>query len=1359
MVTESEALADFVPDILLARLVGASAVSGAVPLVAWFGDLSGFTALTEELAIDRAGPEQVTDLLNRCFAEVIDSIRQHGGDILGFAGDSILAGWTATEGDDLGPAVRLAAHCGLEAVGIVRRFGESQHRDLALRVGVGAGVGQLMDVGGDRNEWHFVAGGVPFVQMGKAQEIARPGEVVVSGDAWAAAGPRLRGLSSGGSVRVSGVDVDRLPGHRPVSVPDRIVIDLRNHVAETVRLRLEVGGGNWLAELRSISAVMVNLPKLFCVDQSDRSQVERAAQIVQGAIHRYEGTINKVLVDEKGTTFVCAFGLPPKAHVGDAVRALEAALDLNRQLVEARIEHGVGVATGRAFCGAYGGVGRRDYTMIGPVVNLAARLMKVSRNEVICDQNSAAASRPAIMLSEPQRVNLRGIAHPVDVYRALWPDDGAKQSSSVRRRVIGRERELRQLTAWLGALAHGKTSSVVVIDGEPGIGKTALVHELLDDAAAFRVRVGAGGSSELESASPYHAWRDLLDGLLGFGAELDADARAVAIAGRFEGRPDLEEWLPLLNAVIGTRLAENATTRAMSGTSRRSATIDVVVHLLQGLAAEQPIVAILEDMQWADSSSWALLAAVRREVQPILLVVTTRPEGLADETMVNLLAESGTAEMTLQPLDEEHVVALVADRLGVDDIPTEIANVITRKSEGHPLYAEELALALRDRGALSVRDGRVRLLMNESALAGLDLPNTLQDIVTSRLDQLSPRQQLTVKVASVVGRNFDDEIVREVHPVTMSIDELESELDELETMGLVDRGTETTHAFKHVIIQEAAYELLAYEQRRNLHRAVAEYLEGNETLSARYALLAHHWERADDAGRAVSYLERAGGTAFSKGSNKEAIAFHRKSLSLDAANGKFVSDRQRADWHTQLGQAHEALGDLAEAETQLRSALHYLGFEPLDGTVRKMAAVVWGLIVQVVHILIPISVKTPDSEEEAARLARAARVFALLGELSYFTVDLIGFPLYNLRAINLGEKSGHPVAAGVAYSSLGYLVGTLRLKRLARRYFRMARAAERFEAERDVTERVGSRSLADLGPGHLIAVALSESTYLLTFNRWKEGEPLVTDGIDRCARLGDHYSAEIGLAIRGFASHCTSAMDMAWKDYAQLLESSRSRDSKEHEGWAVALGIPVLLSMGRTQDAAALVFDADSLIEGADPLTVPIIYGTQAQYRLRVGDLRQARASADLALAAFDSTPIFIYLAGLTGMLETFTTLERETTDARDRKALRSQTRRGLRVLRTFASVLPFARPRYSLFKGIALDNRGRTRAARRVWRRGLKRAAAAGLVWDEGMLHHQLARTSARGSVEHRGHADRARECFAHVGAIYETDRLRDLR
>ncbi|MBT8207638.1 MAG: AAA family ATPase, partial [Acidimicrobiia bacterium] len=1080
MVTESEALADFVPDILLARLAGASPVSGAVPLVAWFGDLSGFTALTEELATSRAGPEQVTDLLNSCFAEVIDSIRRHGGDILGFAGDSILAGWTAAEGEELGGAVRLAAHCGLEAVGTVRRFGESQGRDLSLRVGVGAGTGYLMDVGGDRNEWHFVAGGVPFVQMGEAQEIAKPGEVVVSSDAWDAAGPRLRGTSRGGSLRVSGVDVDHLPGHRAVSVPDRIVIDLRNHVAETVRLRLEVGGGSWLAELRSISAVMVNLPKLFCVDQNDRAQVERAAHIVQTVIHQYEGTLNKVLVDEKGTTFVCAFGLPPRAHVGDAVRALEASLGLNRQLVEARIEHGIGVATGRAFCGAYGGVGRRDYTMIGPVVNMAARLMKVSHNEVICDQNSAAASRPAIMLGEPRRVDLHGFAHPVDVYRALWTDHaGAAQPSSIKRRVIGRERELRQLTAWLGALAHGRTSSVVVIDGEPGIGKSALVHELVDDAAAFRVRVGTGGASELESASPYHAWRDLLDGLLGFGPELDADARAVAIAGRFESRPDLTEWLPLLNAVLGTRLAENATTRAMSGTSRRSSTIEMVVHLLQNLAADQPIVAILEDVQWADSSSWALLGAVKREVQPLLLVLTSRPEGLAEETMTDLLADTATAEMTLEPLDENHVVALAADRLGVDDIPPEIARVIARKSEGHPLYAEELAFALRDRGALSVRDGRARLLMNESALAGLDLPNTLQDIVTSRLDQLSSRQQLTVKVASVVGRNFDDEIVRTVHPVSMTIDELEAELDELETMGLVDRGTETTHEFKHVIIQEAAYELLAYEQRRNLHKAVAEYLEGHEPLNERYALLAHHWERADDPARAVSYLERAGGTAFSKGSNKEAISFHRKSLSLDAANGRFVTDRQRADWYTQLGQAHEALGDLTEADTQLRAALHYLGFEPLNGTVRRVAGVLWGLLVQIVHILIPIVVRNPKTDEEAARLARAARVFALLGELSYFTVDLIGFPLYNLRAINLGEKSGHPVAAGVAYSSLGYLVGTLRLKRLARRYFRMARAAERFEAEREVTERVGSRSLADLGPGHLIAVALSESTYLL----------------------------------------------------------------------------------------------------------------------------------------------------------------------------------------------------------------------------------------------------------------------------------------
>jgi tetratricopeptide (TPR) repeat protein len=383
-------------------------------------------------------------------------------------------------------------------------------------------------------------------------------------------------------------------------------------------------------------------------------------------------------------------------------------------------------------------------------------------------------------------------------------------------------------------------------------------------------------------------------------------------------------------------------------------------------------------------------------------------------------------------------------------------------------------------------------------------------------------------------------------------------------------------------------------------------------------------------------------------------------------------------------------------------------------------------------------------------------VAALIGEIYYFTGNLLGFPVMNLVAINLGEKAGQPLVAGLAYSSLGYLVGTLRLRRLARRYFQRARIAEDFELDRGFVEPLYVPELAEMGPGHLIAVALAESVLALTFNDLDAARDIVTEGLERTDRFGDKYSAGIALAVRGFGSYCAGNLEEARSDYLLLHSSARERSNREHEGWATSLVIPILLALDRLSEAQDMADKATAIVEDVDPLTVPIIHGTRSQVELRTGQLGKAQSSAELALEAFDSTPIFIYLAGFAGMLDTFLELWALESDPTSRRAkdLAKLTKTGLKKMRSFALVLPFARPKYRLFKGRVDQLQGRTARAQRSFRKGLELAERSGFTWDEGLLHLELARTFPPDSAERQAQLRAAQKRFEESGSLHDLNR-----
>ncbi|HKQ02404.1 MAG TPA: AAA family ATPase, partial [Actinomycetes bacterium] len=462
---------------------------------------------------------------------------------------------------------------------------------------------------------------------------------------------------------------------------------LRGYVPGAILARLDAGQTAWLSELRHVSVLFLGLPDLDDITPGALGQANDLVCEVQEALYEYEGSVNKLGVDDKGTTLVAAFGLPPVAHEDDGVRAVRAALGIQAQLRRHRVPYAIGIATGRAFCGSVGSDLRREYTMIGRVVNRGARLMQTALDDVICDRatHQAAGAKLAFERLAPRRV--KGVAEPVAVFR---PRGLRSSREAPGRSLVGRAQERRLLTGRLAALRAGH-GGVLFIEGEAGIGKSRLVDELVIQAAGQPVRMLVGAADAIRTTTPYHAWRGVFEVLFDLTEVSEPSVRRARVLEWLRGRPDLERLAPLLGDVLPLDLPQDELIGELQGQVRADNIRSLLIGALQAASEQQPLLLVVEDAHWCDSASWALARLVAQQIPTALLVLALRPltEPIPEDYQ-RLRKASGAQQLHLDPLPADDISALVGQRLGVTSVSQPVADLIGEHAGGNPFFSEEL---------------------------------------------------------------------------------------------------------------------------------------------------------------------------------------------------------------------------------------------------------------------------------------------------------------------------------------------------------------------------------------------------------------------------------------------------------------------------------------------------------------------------------------------------------------------------------------------------------------------------------------------------------------------------------------------
>ncbi len=642
------------------------------------------------------------------------------------------------------------------------------------------------------------------------------------------------------------------------------------------------------AERRQVTVVFCDLVESTALSQ--RIDPEELRDLVRGyhevcarEIRRVGGHVGQYL----GDGVVAYFGYPV-AHEQDAQAAVRAGLAIvdtvqRDAAADPRtpLAVRVGIHTGLVVAGEIGPVEKRELLAVGSTPNVAARVQGVARpNSVVISETTHRLVRAFFHCTDLGPQEMKGVSGTVRVYE-VGGDSGVQSRLDASfdgslTALTGRDPEIDVLRARWEAACDGR-GQVVLVAGEAGVGKSRLLREMKERiAGANALRLECRCAPHFESSALYPVI-DLLQRLWEVRGAGSADEKIARIERAVAARAvDTPDTVPLMASFLSVPIPSRYPPLDLTPQSQKQKTLEALVDILAGMAERQPVLFAVEDLHWIDPSSLELLSLVVARVPAarILAVFLFRP---------TFDAPWGEGEhvtrVDLARLDLSETAAMIAHVAGGHDLPPEVVRNLVARTDGVPLYVEELTKAVLESGVLREREGRYELARPLSELA---VPVTLQESLMARLDRLAPLKDV-VQLGATIGRAFSYDLIRAVSPLDEAT--LETELARLvDAEVLYQRGTlpALTYVFKHALIQDAAYESLLKNKRREYHRRIA------ETLAARFPdvaetqpeLLAHHWAGAAAADFAIIAYHRAGQRAFERSAYSEASSHLRRALEL-----------------------------------------------------------------------------------------------------------------------------------------------------------------------------------------------------------------------------------------------------------------------------------------------------------------------------------------------------------------------------------------------------------------------------------------------------------------------------------------------
>ncbi|NCF82813.1 MAG: AAA family ATPase, partial [Proteobacteria bacterium] len=673
------------------------------------------------------------------------------------------------------------------------------------------------------------------------------------------------------------------------------------------------------------------------LDPEDFRDIIRSYQdACAGAISRYEGYVARYV----GDGLLVYFGFP-RAHEDDAERAVRSALgilaavDKLSSRLGQTLEVRIGIATGRVVVGDIVGDGAaQEQAVVGETPNLAARLQGLATpNSVVIAAGTRDLVGDQFRFEDLGSRTLKGISDAVRAWRvtgerAVESRFGAAHAGRLTK-FVGREQEVELLLErWRQARAG--EGQVVLLSGEAGIGKSRITDTLrsrLADEKHIRIQY---------QCSPHHTNSPLYPAIqqLNFAADIKPEDtpetqldKLEALVEQSSASPDL---VPLLAALLSIPCSDRHPPLEMTPQEQKQRTMQALIGLFEGLAKLQPVLFVLEDAHWIDPTTAEHMELVVDRVRtlPAFMLVTHRPEFEAPWT-----GHAHCTVLALNRLGRDACTALISGVTGGREFPGEVLEQIVTKTDGVPLFVEELTKTVLESELLVLEADRYVL---SGPLPPLAIPSTLQDSLMARLDRLEGVKEIG-QVGAAIGREFSHALLDAVSPLHGR--ELEDALARLIESEIVFRrgvAPDATYVFKHALIQDAAYEALLRSRRQQIHARIAEALQSKfrERVQNEPEVLARHYTLAGLLGQAAPLWLEAGQRAVTRSANHEAAAHLRQGISVlgklppGKDNSSLELDMQISLGSASVGTKGYSAEETEEAYVRGRKLLDEIGDDP-----------------------------------------------------------------------------------------------------------------------------------------------------------------------------------------------------------------------------------------------------------------------------------------------------------------------------------------------------------------------------------------------------------------------------------------------
>ena len=971
---------------------------------------------------------------------------------------------------------------------------------------------------------------------------------------------------------------------------------------------------------------------LFCDIQGSTALAEQLdpeewTEIVNSAfeqmirpVYKYEGTVARLMGDG-----LLAFFGAPMAHEDDPRRAVLAGLAIvegirgwrETQAAARELDVRVGINTGLVVVGAVGSDLRLEYSAIGDAINLAARMEQTAApGTVRIAEDTYRLVADQFEMEPLGGVDVKGKAQPVMAYRVLRRVGlgHRRAATTVRSALVNRRKEWEAIEQAFHSMERGR-GGIVFLIGDAGLGKTRLLDEAIErllSELSVESRLYSAAAVSYEASLPFGLLLRLMRPPLG----LMPDDPPALIRERITAAVVDEDDRLALETLFGVA-AGTANAHEIVG-EQFTRQLTACLDRFWRAQAAGPLVIVLDELQWLDSSSADRLAPLfaLTEDTPLLFLCALRRERHAAGW--RLMETAGRdlphrlAEIALHPLNDKESRQLIAGLLDSADLPDALVSHILEKAEGNPLFVEEVVRHLIERGVLNRDAGGA---WGVTSLADVALPDSLQALLTARIDRLDEATRRTLQIASIFGRNFTRSPLAALVEDPDTLDRRLSELQRMELVYETGRVPEPTYSFSHNLIQEAVYQTILLKQRRAWHLRVAGVIEAlsSDNPSATDSVLAHHFIEADAPSRALPYLLRAAGGALRLYATAEALTLYERAtpiaLSMAGNHDQIIAI------FTHRGRALELASRFAEAKT-LYETFGQLAQSRNDAHMELEALIAQGkLYGNVTPFFDPA--RGRELMERARNLAEAAGNRVAEVRILWNLVNADRFDLNSLETAVVNGEKGIALARQLelreelAYllNDVGEIYGTL--GRFDKSMIYLDEAQERWR---------------QLGNDPMLADNLTSSAVWqhivgrlhVSLNNTEEAVRLTT-------RIGNLWGEAYSLSVRGEILGWLGEFGRAIEDMVTGHEKTRDAGFIAGQLLSACFLSRVLQELGQTDEARRWAQDALTLGREQLPQFVGLTIGRLASVLLAQGEVDAAAALLADPQALEEQQQVFVW--------------------------------------------------------------------------------------------------------------------------------------